>query len=70
MEKKEFEKRRSAQLNALKLVDQKPGVRVIELIELLLSENPGLPVVVQVGSKQYSIACVFVDDKGVLRICI
>lgn len=70
MEQTEFDRRRTAQKKALKAVDEKPIVKVIDLVDLLLLENPGLPVVVQVGSRQFSIACVFADDENVLHIGI
>lgn len=62
MDQKEFETRRSAQKKALKSVDEKPIVKVIDLVEILLLENPGLPVVLQVGSWQFPIAYVRADD--------
>jgi len=62
MDQKEFEMRRIALKRALKAVDEKPIVKVIDLVELLLMENPGLPVVVQVGTRQFPIAFVLADD--------
>ena len=62
MDKNEFETSRAAQKKALKAVDEKPVVKVIDLVELLLLENPGLPVVVQVGTRQFPIAYVRADD--------
>ena len=62
MDQKEFETSRAAQKKALKAIDEKPIVKVIDLVELLLLENPGLPVVVQVGSWQFPIAYVRADD--------
>ena len=71
MEQKEFEKRRSAQKKALKSVDEKPIVKTIDLVEILIGENPSLPVVLQVGSWQFPIAYVRADDdENVIRIGI
>lgn len=70
MDQNEFETRRSAQKRALKAVNEKPIVKVIDLVELLLLENPGLPVVVQVGSWQFPIAYVRADDENNIQIGI
>ena len=71
MDQKEFETRRIAQKRALKSVGKQPIVKVIDLVELLLLENPGLPVVVQVGSWQFPVACVCADDEeNSIRIVI
>lgn len=71
MDQHEFETRRSAQKRALESVDEKPIVKVIDLVEILLLENPGLPVVLQVGSWQFPIAYVRADDdENVVRIGI
>ena len=63
MDRNEVETRRSAQKRSLKAVDEKPIVKVIDLVELLLLENPSLPLVVQVGSWQFPVACVCADDE-------
>ena len=70
MDQNDFETRRSAQKRALKSVDEKPIVKVIDLVELLLLENPGLPVVVQVGTRQFPIAYVRADDENNIQIGI
>lgn len=71
MDQKEFETRRSAQKQALKAVDEKPIVKVIDLVEKLLRENPSLPVIIQVGSWQFPIAYVRADDdESILQIGI
>ena len=70
MDQKEFETRRSAQKRALKSVDEKPIVKVIDLVEILLGENPSLPVVLQVGSWQFPIAYVRADDENNIQIGI
>jgi len=62
MDQNDFETRRSAQKRALKAIDEKPIAKVIDLVEILLEENPGLPVFVQVGSQQFPIAYVRADD--------
>jgi len=62
MDQKEFEISRAAQKKALKAINEKPVVKVIDLVELLLLENPSLPVVMQVGSWQFPIAYVRADD--------
>ncbi len=71
MDQKEFETRRSAQKRALESVDEKPIVKVIDLVEILLGENPSLPVVLQVGNWQFPIAYVRADDdENIIRIGI
>ena len=71
LEQTEFDKRRIAQKRALKAVGEKPVVKVIDLVELLLLENPGRPVVVQVGSWQFPVAYVSADnDENIIRIGI
>lgn len=71
MDRNEFETSRAAQKKALKAINEKPIVKVIDLVELLLLENPGLPVVVQVGSWQFPIAYVRADDdENVVQIGI
>ncbi len=71
MDQKEFETRRSSQKRALKAAGEKPIVKVIDLVEILLGENPGLPVVLQVGSWQFPIAYVRADDdEAVIQIGI
>jgi len=71
LEQTEFDRRRIAQKKALKAINEKPIVKVIDLVELLLLENPGLPVVVQVGSWQFPIAYIRAnDDENVVQIGI
>ena len=71
MQQNEFEARRAAQKRALKAVDEKPIVKAIDLVEILLGENPSLPVVLQVGSWQFPIAYIRADDdETVIRIGI
>jgi len=70
MEQSEFEASRSAQKKALKSVDEKRIVKAIDLIELLLMEEPGLPIVVQVGTRQFPIAFVCADDDDNIQIGI
>ncbi len=71
MEQTEFDRRRSAQKKALKSVDGKSIVKVIDLVEILLLKNPGLPVVLRIGSWQFPIAYVSVDDdEAVIEIGI
>jgi len=61
-----FENRRAAQVRALRAM--KPAMKVIELVEELLKENPSLPVTIEIGSHQFSITSVKVDDDGKVRI--
>ncbi|MCJ7805719.1 hypothetical protein MUP46_03705 [Patescibacteria group bacterium] len=61
-----FENRRAAQVQALRAMQ--PAMKVIELIEELLKENPSLPVTVEIGSRQFSITSVKVDEDGKVRI--
>lgn len=71
MEQTEFDRRRSAQKKALKMVDGKPVVNVIDLVERLLQiEDPGLPVVVLVGTRQFPVAFVCADDENNVQIGI
>ncbi|GAJ08263.1 unnamed protein product [marine sediment metagenome] len=70
MDQEEFETRRSAQKKALKAIDEKPIIKVIDLVELLLLENPGRPVVVQVGTRQFPIAYVRADDEDNIQLGI
>ena len=51
----EFEKHRAAQKKALFIFDKKPDMKVIDLTELLLGQDPSLTVVIQVGGRKYSI---------------
>jgi len=62
MDQREWEARLAAQKRALKALDEKPMVKAIDLVEMLLRENPSLPVVVQIGTHQFPIACVQLDD--------
>ena len=71
MQQNEFETRRSAQKKALKAVGERPIVKTIDLVEMLLEENPSLPVVLQIGSWQFPIVYVSADgDESILRIGI
>lgn len=71
MDQKEFELRRLSQKKSLKLVDGKPVVKVIDLVESLLQiEDPGLPVVVQVGTWRFPVAFVCADDENNVQIGI
>ncbi|MBA7529072.1 hypothetical protein ES705_21264 [subsurface metagenome] len=63
MDQGEFETRRIAQKKALKAVGKQPVVKVIDLVELLLLESPGLPVFVRVGSWKFPVACVCADGE-------
>jgi len=62
MDQSDFEKRRAAQKRTLKAMDKKPMVKVIDLVEMLLQEEPSLPVVVQIGTHQFPILYVRADD--------
>lgn len=66
MDQSEFEKRQAQQIRALRAMQ--PAMKVIELVEELLKENPSLPVTVEIGSCQFSIKSVKVDDDGKVRI--
>ncbi len=66
LEQKEFDDRKAANLRAVKLMIETPALKVIELVETLLEQNPGLPVTVQDGNRQLRIDSVTVDFiKGV-----
>lgn len=68
MDRREFERRRSAQIRALKAVDEKPTMKVIDLVEMLLTENPSLPVIVQQGTRQLRIVSVRADSQNNVQI--
>ncbi|MBW2605330.1 MAG: hypothetical protein JRE28_13635 [Deltaproteobacteria bacterium] len=64
----EFEKSRNANLKALSVFDNKPDMKAIDLIDLLLGQDPSLPVVIQVGAQIYPIETVGVDNNKKVRI--
>jgi len=68
LEQKEFEDRRAAQIKALETMIEKPGIKVIELVEILLEQNPGLPVVLQDGCWQFPIVSVRADPENGVRL--
>jgi len=71
MNQNDFEISRAAQKKAIKAINEKPIVKTIDLVELLLLENPGLPVVVQVGTRQFPVAYVRADgEENNIRIVI
>lgn len=67
LEQKEFDDSKAANIRAVKLMIEKPpALKVIELVETLLEQNPGLPLTVQDGNRQLRIDSVTVDFiKGV-----
>ena len=66
MLQKEFEKRKVANIRALKAMPAKPALKVIELVEILLEQHPGLPVVLQDGNFELPIVSVQADaERGV-----
>lgn len=66
MLQKEFEKSKAAQIKALKTWIENPAIKVIGMVEILLEQNPGLPLTVQDGNRQLRIVSVTVDFiKGV-----
>lgn len=70
MLQKEFENRRAAQIKALETMNEKPALKVIELVEILLEQNPGLPVVLQDGSWQFPIVSVRADAENGVRLYV
>jgi hypothetical protein len=68
MQEKEFDRRRAAQVKALLALSDKPVVKVIDLIEILLQQEPSLPVIVQLGSCDLPLGYVRLDDKGRLLL--
>lgn len=76
MDQKEFDKRKAAQINALEclaVLYEKPAVKVvkvIDLVEMLLRQNPSLPVVMQVGTQQFAIVSVVADSQNVVRLYV
>ncbi len=68
MQQKEFERRRSAQIKALKAVDEKPIMKVIDLVEMMLTENPSSPVVVREGNRQLRIVSVRADSQNNVQL--
>ncbi len=66
IEQKEFDDRKAANIKAVKLMNENPAFKVIEMVEILLDQNPGLPLTVQDGNRQLRIVSVTVDFiKGV-----
>jgi len=64
----EFEQRRIANLRVLLPASQRPGMKVIDLVERLLDQAPGLPVIIHMGTQRYPIQSVDVDDENRVRI--
>ena len=66
LEQKEFDDSKAANIRAVELMIEKPRLKVIDLVETLLEQNPGLPLTVQDGNRQLRIVSVTVDFiKGV-----
>jgi len=70
LEQKEFEDRRAAQIKALETMIEKPAMKVIELVEILLEQDPSLPVVVQDGDFELPIVCVQADAEHGVRLYV
>ncbi|MBA7495859.1 hypothetical protein ES702_06455 [subsurface metagenome] len=68
MDQNEFERHKAAQIRALNAMDEKPMIKVIDLVELLLKENPSLPVVIQVGTRKMPITSVLADDENNVQL--
>lgn len=68
MLQKEFDDRKAANIRALELLFEKPAVKVIELVEILLEQNPGLPVIVEDGERQRPVVCVWADLENGVRL--
>jgi len=66
----DFEKSRRSQIKALLAMDKKQDMKVVELIELLLEQNPSSPVALQMGTQRYSIESVGVDSESAVRVQI
>lgn len=66
----DFEKRKRSQIKALLAMDKKQDMKVVELIELLLEQNPSSPVALQMGTQRYFIESVGVDNENKVRIQI
>ncbi len=70
LEQKEFDDRKAANIRAVELMIEKPGIKVIELVEILLEQEPGLPVVLQDGSWQFPIVSVRADPENGVRLYV
>ena len=68
MDQKDFERRKAAQIKALKAMNEKPMIKVIDLVEMLLEENPSLPMVIQIGTYQFPITSVCADDENNVQL--
>jgi len=64
----EFEQRRQSQKKALSVFDKVPDLKVIDLIDLLLDQDPSSPVVIQIEGRIFSIETVGVDNDKKIRI--
>lgn len=65
MDQDQFDRCRAAQIKALKAMDEKSAVKVIDLVEMLLRENPTLPVFMRVGTEQVPVSYVQADTKTI-----
>ena len=70
LEQKEFDGRKAANIRAVKLMIEKPALKVIELVEILLEQEPGLPVVLQDGSWQFPIIAAVADAENGVRLYV
>lgn len=68
MRKKEFDKRRTANIRALELMAEKPALKVIELVEILLEQDRNLAVVVNVEGRELSIISVLTGGENNVRL--
>jgi len=59
------EKPRAAPIRALKSMDKKPMIKVIDLVEMLLRENPSLPAIIQAGTHRLPVRYVRADINSV-----
>lgn len=72
MNQDEFEQRRMSGLKALSTfkekrtikASKKPMIKNIDLVEILLNENPSLSMILQVGIQRYAIGHICIDDEN------
>ena len=70
LQEKEFKDRKAANIRALRAMAAKPAVKAIDLLEILLEQDPGLPVVLQDGNFDLPIVSVQADAEHGIRLCL
>ena len=68
LQQKELERRKAANLRALETMNEKPAIKVIDLLRILVEISPNLPVVVNVEGRELSIISVLVGGENNVRL--